>query len=73
MELTTTTFENIFEEKYSECDHLHQEWLEDETGQVESYTNDDVHDDSIEQTREFFMELGYTSVEIAKVEEELWG
>jgi len=73
MELTTTTFENIFEEKYSECDRLHQEWLEDETGQVERYTSDDVHDDSIEQTREFFMELGYTSAEIAKVEEELWG
>ena len=73
MKLTTTSFEYILEQNHSECYSRHEEWLEDETGEVDRYTDDDAHDDSIEMTRKFFTDLGYAYTEITKVQDELWG
>jgi hypothetical protein len=73
MELTTTSFEYIYEQNYSDCDELHEEWLEDTTGEVDRYTDDDAHDDSLNMTVEYFMNLGYAAHTIAKVQDELWG
>lgn len=73
MELTTEFFEYIHEQMWSECDHLHQEWLDCEDGSVDRYTEDDVHDNSLDLTHKYLLELGYSEEQINTIYEELWG
>jgi len=66
------TSEN-FKMKYEEISDInmdrHMEYLEDTTGQVDRYTDDDVCDDTHEEVWGFFKDLGYTLEEIDEVAE----
>jgi len=68
MKLNSENFKTKFNEISDECWNLHLEYLEDETGQVERYSDDDACRDTYIYVREFFKELGYTEEEIEEVE-----
>jgi len=64
------TSEN-FKMKYEEISDInmdrHYEYLEDTTGQVDRYTDDDAADDTYDMVWGFFKDLGYTHEEIDEV------
>ena len=68
MKLNSENFKTKFNEISDECWNLHLEYLEDKTGQVERYSDDDASRDTYIYVREFFKELGYTEEEIEEVE-----
>ena len=68
MKLNSENFKTKFNEISEECWNRHLEYLEDETGNVERYTDDDASDDTWSGVFQFFKELGYTEEEIEEVE-----
>ena len=67
MKLNSENFKMKYNEISEECWNLHLEYLEDETGQVERYSDDDACRDAMIYVVEFFKELGYTEEEIDEV------
>jgi|TARA_R110000764_G_scaffold78989_1_gene157457 hypothetical protein len=69
MELTTTTFEQKHDEIFNDLDH----YTDLDEKHIDYLSEDEVHDHTLDDTREFFADLGYTYAEITKVQDELWG
>ena len=68
MKLNSENFKMKYNEISEECWEHHIEYLEDKTGQVERYSDDDACRDAMIFTVEFFKELGYTEEEVEEVE-----
>ena len=67
MELTSENFKIKYNEISDICQDRHDEYLEDETGQVDRYTDDDAADDTYSIVWGFFKYSGYTEEEIDEV------
>lgn len=67
MKLTSENFKMKYQEISDICMDRHLEYLDDTTGQVDRYTDDDVCDDSYRIVWGFFKDLGYTTEEIDEV------
>ena len=67
MELTTTAFEIKLDENYTTCLERHGLWVEDTTGTVARYTDEDAYNDAVAMTVDHFVNLGHTAEAIAKV------
>jgi len=68
MKLNSENFKMKWEEFSEECQNRHYEYLEDKTGQVEHYSDDDACRDEMIYVFDFFKQLGYTQEEIEEVE-----
>ena len=67
MKLTSENLKMKFEEIHEINMDRHLEYLDDTTGQVDRYTDDDVSDDTLITVWAFFKDLGYTNYEIGEV------
>ncbi len=67
MKLNSENFKMKYEEISDICQDRHYEYLEDTTGSVNKYTDDDAADDTLSIVWGFFKDLGYTQEEIDEV------
>jgi len=67
IKLTSENFKMKYEEISDINMERHLEYLDDTTGNVDRYTDDDVCDDTHEEVWGFFKDLGYTNEEIDEV------
>ena len=67
MKLTSENFKMKYQEIDDICQNRHYEYLDDTTGEVDRYTDDDACDDANRIVWDFFRDLGYTTEEIDEV------
>jgi hypothetical protein len=65
VELTNETFKSIFDETFNTLNKYNNS---DVYGDDEYLSNDDVHDQTLNDTRKHFINLGYTQEELNVVE-----